>query len=170
MKVNLTNINDFGVFERTVTNQFFPQFMQMCKHVAVFLTCHTHLYAEEGESARIHPYVKGQSLSGSVIGVWFNEVIYCKLIGTGESAKRVIQTTSDFKIDLKTQTKGMPGELSFEEYVFRIGVAYGSLKGENIKKYAIDKKIDIDKLKNFEIPKFGEQVLQESDNLKPAVV
>jgi hypothetical protein len=148
-KVKLTTQNDFGVFARTVTNQFFPQYIRLCEKMAVALTVHTELLKEEGQPPRILPRVMGQALSGSVLGLYFNEVILCKVTGTGSNATRMIQTGKDFQVDLKSQAKAMPFELTPIEYVFRIGVAYGILKGDMIGKYAVDHKLDLSKVKDY---------------------
>jgi hypothetical protein len=157
-KIGLTTKHDFGVFERVITNDFFPEFIKICDKFGVIMTVHTEYMQPVNDDgnpigpARIMPKVKGHAIGAATIGLYFNEVIYCKVAGAGNMAQRKIQTAKDAIIDLKTQTAGMPAELTFEEYVFRIGVNYGYLKGEQIQKYAIEKKIEINKLANFKIP------------------
>lgn len=151
-KIGMTDKSDYGVFERAVTNDFFPEFIKICDKMGAILTVHTELMQIEKEPPRIMPKVKGNALGADTIMLYFNESIMCKLVGTGSSVQRRIQTISDFQVSLKSQTPGMPAELSYEEYVFRIGCHYGFLKGERAKKYAIDKKIDYPKLSNFNLP------------------
>jgi hypothetical protein len=149
--VGMTDKSDYGAFDRAIQNDFFPEYIKICDKMGAILTVHTELLAEEGQPTRILPKVKGKAIGGSTIMLYFNEAILCKVVGTGLQAQRRIQTAKDFQVDLKTQTPGMPAEVSFEEYVLRMGVHYGFLKGDNIRKYAADKKIDINKLPNFKL-------------------
>lgn len=151
--INMMDRPDYGAFSRTMQNDFFPEYIKICDKLGSILTVHTSLMeAEEGHAPRIMPKVMGQAIGGSTIMLYFNEAIMCKVVGSGTSAQRRIQTMKDFQVDLKTQTPGMPAEVSFEEYVLRIGTHYGYLKGEQIKKYALAKSIDVSKLANFKMP------------------
>jgi hypothetical protein len=151
-KIGMTDKSDYGVFERAVTNDFFPEFIKICDKMGAILTVHTELIAEDGQAAKIQPKVKGNALGGDTIMLYFNEAIMCKSIGTGSNTQRRIQTTSDFQVSLKSQVPGMPTDVTFEEYVFRMGVHFGFLKGGMLEKYAIDKGIDWKKLVGFKIP------------------
>jgi hypothetical protein len=151
--VNMTDRADYGAFERAMSNDFFIEYIKLCDKMGAILTVHTeYMPAEDGQPPKIMPKVKGNAIGGSTIMLYFNETILTKVVGTGSMAQRKIQTTKDAFVDLKSQVPGMPSELSFEEYVLRMGIHYNFLKGENIKKYALEKKIDLTKLSNFKIP------------------
>jgi hypothetical protein len=151
--VAMTDKSDYGVFERFVSNDFFPSMIAHCDKYGFILTVHTEfVHGGAGEPPRIVPKIKGEALGTETIMLYFNEAILTKISGTGSNAKNVIQTKGDSYVSLKSQIPGMPPEVTFEEYILRMGVHYGFLKGENIKKYATDKKIEIGKLANFKMP------------------
>jgi hypothetical protein len=69
----------------------------------------------------------------------------CKTLGYGNAAKHLIQTSKDDKISLKSQIKGVPFELTFEEYVVRLAYSYKILDKDQllslIKEYKLDMKV-----------------------------
>lgn len=151
--LGMTDISDYGVFERFVANDLFPTIISHCDKYGFILTVHTELVSGgAGEAPKILPKLKGEALGAGTIMLYFNEAVMTKIVGTGASAVNRIQTKGDFQVDLKSQIPGVPPEVSYEEYVFRMGVHYGYLKGEPAKRYALDKKIDVNKLVNFKMP------------------
>jgi hypothetical protein len=145
--ISMTDKSDYGAFERTISNDFFPEFIKICDKLGAILTVHTELMsAEEGKPPMILPKVKGQAVGANTIMLYFNEAIMCKVVGSGTQSQRRIQTTKDFQVSLKTQTPKMPSETSFEEYVLRVGKYYGYLKEEQARQYAKDNGMAYEKL------------------------
>jgi hypothetical protein len=145
--VNMTDKADYGAFERVISNDFFIEYIKICDKMGAILTVHTeYMVFEDNSPPKIMPKVKGNAIGGSTIMLYFNETILTKVVGTGNQAQRRIQTTKENIVDLKTQTPGMPSELSFEEYVLRVGKHYGYLKEEQARQYAKDKALNYDKL------------------------
>jgi hypothetical protein len=145
--INLTTKNDFGVLVG-IMMQFFPQLINLSEHMAVALTCHIRLESDtdsEGKTIgppKWYPAITGRSLP-TQIGLYFNEAIMCKTLGYGNAAKHLIQTSKDDKISLKSQIKGVPFELTFEEYVVRLAYSYKILDKNQLIELIRDYKLDM---------------------------
>lgn len=63
---------------------------------------------------KVYPNALGNKLP-PLLGSWFNTIVQCKVSGTGDKVRRILRTTSEGKLDLKSgNPKKIPAELPQE--------------------------------------------------------